>query len=197
MQLVKVLIALATLAASWRGATRRREAEAGAQAGENQVAVTGTYQNEKYAYSVQVPAGLRAYRMKAPAPNHGIDVHAPGNETDVLLVDGSFDAADYGSAETCAKRHAEFYKGKYGLRQLVVSRRVLSGLDAREVLLGPSAAAAPRSINYVTLIVAFRRVGSDKTPVIYSIDVLASTKDSALVKAFPALVDSFRTLPWK
>jgi hypothetical protein len=115
----------------------------------------------------------------------------------VLLVDGSFDSAGFGSAETYAQHTAKYYEDEYGLRQLAISRSALCGLDARKVVLGPRGSAAPRSIRYVTFLVALRSTGNDNTPVIYTISVLASTRDSAVLKAFPAVVESFRTLPWK
>jgi hypothetical protein len=196
MRSVRPLFAVAALVSLAEAPAWCREVQAAAPAEENEVAVTGTYRNPMYAYSMQVPAGLRGHRMKAPAPNHGIDVKAPGNETDTLWVDGSFDAAGCGSAEACAKRTAGFYKGEYGLRQVAISRCVLSGLDARKVVFAPRGRPAPGRINYVTFIVAFRQMGDDITPIIYAVGVLASTRDSAVLKAFPVVVGSLRILPW-
>jgi hypothetical protein len=196
MRPVKTLLAVAVLVALGGGGAWCGQAQAGASAEENEVGVTGTYRNAKYAYSVQVPAGLRAYRMKAPAPNHGIAMHAPGNDTDLVWVDGSFDAAGYGSAGAYAKWLADVYRTRNGLSIVGISRTVLSNLDAREATLKGTATPGRGGQKYVHLVVAFRRMGHGNTPVIYTIGVQAHSSDSAVVKAFPAVVESFRTLPW-
>lgn len=195
MRPVKAMLTAAALVTAWQAAAWPGAAQAGPAAKESEVAVTGRYRNLDYAYSVRIPNSLCAYRMKAPAPNHGIDMHIPGNEGDILLVDGSFDAAGYGSAEASAKHYADYYKGEYGLTQVRVSRAVLSGLDARDVILRRRGRGDQGRTNYVRLVVGFRPIGDDNTSVIYTVSVLASTPDSAVVKAFSEVLDSFRALP--
>src|SRR5713101_4038093 len=56
----------------------------------NDVAQEGTYHNDKYGYSVSVPQGLKAFRMKAPAPQHGVMLELNKGE---LWVNGEYDAS--------------------------------------------------------------------------------------------------------
>src|SRR5260370_22219003 len=63
------------------------------------IVVEGKYSSTKYGYSVSVPDGLKAYRMKAPAPQHGItlDLNRGG-----VWVNAEYDATLAGSAEATA-----------------------------------------------------------------------------------------------
>ena len=195
MRPVKALFAVAALAALWRAAAWPGDAHAAAAAEENEVAVTGQYRNVDYAYSVQIPTGLIASRMKAPAPNHGVAMHAPGNDADILWVDGSFDAAGYGSAEAFARWMADDLTAKDGLSLSTIARTALSGLDARDVTLRRQTHGPASQARYAHFIVAFRSLGDDNTPIIYAIAVVASSPDAAVVKGFREVVESFRALP--
>ena len=42
--------------------------------------VQGSYSNAKYLYSVTIPQGASAYKLRPPAPQHGIRVYTPGRQ---------------------------------------------------------------------------------------------------------------------
>jgi hypothetical protein len=95
---------------------------------------TGTYQNDTYGYSVDIPSALTAKRTRPPAPAHGFFISLSDDDVDRIDVDGSFNTLMF-SAEAAvefdvgvfAKRcsnNTQVQKDQIRLGSLVGSRAV-------------------------------------------------------------------------
>ena len=151
----------------------------------NDVAEEGMYRNDEYGYTVSVPQGLKAYRMKAPAPQHGIMLDLNKGE---LWVNGEYDAILARSVDAIALSTAELWSAHDQLRVVGISSTPLSGLAARDVVLERESFEG--RINYVHLVVAYRAIPNG-VGVVYTIGIQARTKNAPDEKLFSALVDSF------
>ena len=156
---------------------------------ENDVPVLGSYFNAKYGYSVVVPDGFTAYRMKGPAPQHGIAIYGTPNSRDEIWINGEYDAAGEGSAEAVAKSTVDDFS-RYQLKDISISGRTLSGLDAADVVLR-STMSTPGRVSYIHMVVAYRPRRSG-VPIVYTIGVRTAAIGSPLVGNFSKLVRSFR-----
>lgn len=160
--------------------------------------VRGRYVNEKYVYSVRVPAGAFAYRAAAPAPNHGFAIFPDAKQRDLIkdpaiFVDGSFDAQGLASAEKLTAQTASGFGSDYHLTVVRDAPSHLAGLDAREVIMRGT--NGPGSINYIHLLVAFRPIPNSEVGICYTIWLQSRSEDPKMEATFEALVKSFALMP--
>jgi hypothetical protein len=149
--------------------------------------VQGNYVNTAYSYSVSVPDRLRAYRLNAPAPQHGITIHLDrGGE---VWVNGEFDALLLGSTEALARHAADTLSKSHRLRIVRSSRTELSTLEARDVVL--ESEPGKGRINYVHFVLAFRSVPKG-VGITYMIVLQERAKDVLGESVFSRVVKSFR-----
>lgn len=158
---------------------------------EDDSAVRGRYFNAKYGYSVEVPKGLTAYRMLAPAPQHGIAIHGAADPADEIWVNGEYDAAGEGSAEAVAAATADYFRKTYHLEAISNSKAVLSGLNARDVVLRRRHSTRRREVSCVHLRVAYR-FRTSGVPIVYTIGLRKAATESQLDGAFSEVMRSFR-----
>ena len=114
------------------------------------------YVNQTYGYAVVTPPGVAVQTDPPPSPQHGFDVTlGPGR---IIMVDGSYDAGLWGSAEAAARQYIGFAGLRPGLK-----------LGKWKLSLLPAASAAGQAENRITEIVtAYRRRDWEGDSVIYT-----------------------------
>ena len=153
-----------------------------------QVAVKGRYINPDYGFSVRIPNQLPAYRLRSPAPQHGITLEL--DKDNRIWINAEYDALMLGSAEALAKRASQMYGD--GLKTVSNSVVELSGLEARDVVLaGESDAGAT---NYVHLLAGYRSL-TNAPGVAYTITLQGRMKNRASERLFETVCRSFRVTP--
>ena len=152
------------------------------------MSVRGLYVNNVYGYSVRIPANLRGYRMRAPAPQHGITIYLGGAPQDRLWVNGEYDVLLLGSADALATQTAETLGKEYGLSVVKNVPTRLSALDAREVVLMREGVEA--KINYIHFVAALRNVPKE-VGIAYLIVIESHAKNGTAESVFSAVVSSF------
>jgi hypothetical protein len=152
-----------------------------------EIVVKGKYSSVKYGYSVVVPGGIKAYRMKAPAPQHGItlDLSQSG-----AWVNAEYDATLARSVDALATSTAEAWSSSDQLRIVKNGQTMVAGLPARDLVL-ESERFREGQPNYVHFVLALRAV-PNSVGVVYTIGLKARVKDAGDEKVFSALVNSFR-----
>lgn len=150
------------------------------------IAVEGRYRNEKYGYSIVVPAGLHAYRMKAPAPQHGIALDLKHGD---VWVNAEYDATLARSVDVLGQTATDFWASSEQLRILKSSRTTLAGLPTRDVELDRDPYGS--QINYIHFVLAYRSM-PNSIGLVYTIGLKARFKDSGDAMVFWAIVRSFR-----
>ncbi len=148
------------------------------------------YSNQKYLFSVQLPAGVVAHKMRPPAPQHGFEtVPRPKEPYVAIWVDGSYDALDLASSEKLANQAAGHLSASYRLTVAKDSPSHLSGLDARDVVMRGS--NGPESINYAHLLVAYRPLPKSIVGIVYTICLQSRSEDSKMEAIFSEIIRSF------
>lgn len=156
-----------------------------AQPRKGEVLVHGMYTNTDYGYSVVVPDRLRAGRMAAPAPQHGIVIN--------LDHGGLWVNAEYNTlARSLDELAAAVADGWFPGDQMRVKAKTpvsLAGLPALDVLLerGPEGGQAGSA----RFVVAFRTVPGE-VGIVYTILVKRDGQASGDEKVFSRVVESFR-----
>jgi hypothetical protein len=151
------------------------------------VVVRGKYSSVKYGYSVMVPDGLKAYRMKAPAPQHGFALDLKEGE---VWVNAEYDATLAGSADALASSDAEFWSSSAQLRIVRSSQTRLAGLPARDVVLEREPSGGSQT-NYVHFLLAFRAMPHG-VGIVYTFGLQGRVNNAGDEKVLSALVNSMR-----
>jgi hypothetical protein len=149
--------------------------------------VKGDYFNKDYGYSVRIPDHLRAYRLTAPAPQHGILLHL--NQDDRIWINSEYDALMLGSADALAKNEAQKFYDTDRLSVVKNSAIELSGLAARDVTLERESGEG--KTNYAHLLLAFRPVPNG-VGIAYMIVLQTHSKDTAYERLLSVISRSFR-----
>ena len=152
--------------------------------------IKSIYADPDYGFSVTIPDGLVARRMKAPAPNHGFSADLPDGSQ--LWVDASYDALLLGSADKAAMEAGRAWLTAPQMR--IVNRRAttLAGNQASDIVIkrGP----AGSGVNYVRLIVAFRAVFGG-VGIVYTIGLKESSVGPNSEGVLSEVVKSFHVMP--
>jgi hypothetical protein len=124
-------VAVFALGALFAGsATAENEASWRREQIEHLISFRGDYRNEQYGYGVQLPRGVRAYRSKAPNPNHGFLVLLGHRRT--ITVSAFFDAMMFGSTKAQLDSSIEDARAEHVER----SPATLAGNPAEKAVLG-------------------------------------------------------------
>lgn len=98
-------------------------------------AVTGTYAETNFGFSVEVPSGLKAAPLGRPSPRHGIAINFPAGSK--LTASAMFDLSSLGSIDSLAEETASNFADKYpGLVVIKREETTLGGLRAIDVTMG-------------------------------------------------------------
>ena len=160
--------------------------------------VKGKYTNQKYAFSVQVPAGTFGYMSPAPAPNHGVAIFLDAKKRDdtkdpAVFIDGFFDAEGLASAEKLAAQMASSFASENHLAVVRDARSRLADLDAREVILRGT--NSPGNINYIHLLVGYRPIPGSEVGIYYMVWLQSRSDDPQMEATYDAVVRSFALVP--
>jgi hypothetical protein len=151
-----------------------------------EISVVGTYRNSGYAYAVEIPPGLHASRLGAPAPNHGFGINLPGNSKSYIWVNSDYDATLLGNLEGLVDAEASSLSDLYHLR--VVSRKAtqLSGIDARDVIL-VSSENHTKNVAYIRFLLAYRP-STTGVGVVTVVGLRQEVRDPAADRDFEAIL---------
>jgi hypothetical protein len=128
--------------------------------------------------------------LRAPAPNHGLGLDLSGRDG-YLWTNGEYDALLLRTSGALADVKAAMLCKKYGLSVVGSKRSSLSGLEAREIVLG--ARERSGSVSYIRLIVAMR-AQPDGVNIVYEIGVRQRIRDEVGDATFSSLVESFHLI---
>lgn len=148
-------------------------------------AIQGTYENIEYGYAVNIPDRLKAYRMKAPSPQHGFAIPVRGGE---IWVNGEYDATGIGSVQALGTKTASEWSASDRLRLIRIRPTKLGGLPARELVLADDRSA--RQSMSIHVVTALRAVPGT-VGIVYTLG-LKTTENTGLEKLFSTVVNSFR-----
>ncbi len=119
-------------------------------------AAPASYINPEYGYQITIPHPLHYEQTPPPAPQHGVVINLPSGGQ--IWVDGSYDAALYGSAQVALK---QLLQDNHATLINPVKQRQLAQLP-------PLAATFRREGKYASRIIAIRKRG-DAIPIIYTL----------------------------
>src|SRR5258706_101820 len=129
-----------------------------AQAKQAYITVEGRYSNYDYAYSILLPKGVVGLRSPSPNPNHGFVVHLEGGGDDEIVVDASYNAAEWKSLDEALRAALNQFTQEQKAEARVIMRTsaVLGGLEAIHFRL---LSGTPGSSNAIVrdVVLAFRK----------------------------------------
>ncbi len=152
----------------------------------DEVRFAGGYRNLNYGYSVVIPKGLYARRMRAPAPQHGFAIDL---ERATLWVDAAYDATFAGSADAAAASLENELASTAQLRVVKTVPTQLAGLEAREVIMEGGNGRAGEA--YAHFVVAIRDIPG-QVGVAYTIAVKGVGDVADTEKIFSSVLKSLR-----
>jgi hypothetical protein len=145
-----------------------------AQAEKAYITVKGRYSNYDYAYSVLLPKGVVGLRSPSPNPNHGFLVRLDGGGNDQIVVDASYNAAEWKSLDEALSAALSQFTREQNAEARVMMRTsaVLGGLDAIHFRL---LSGMPGSSNAIVedVVLAFRKE-SGGVGIVYKIALTAA-----------------------
>jgi hypothetical protein len=150
-----------------------------------EVRFAGPYRNVNYGYSVVIPKGLYARRMRAPAPQHGFAVDL---ERATMWVDAGYDATFAGSADAAARGLENDLASAAQLRVVKTVPTQLAGLEAREVVMKGGNGQAGEA--YAHFVVAIRNIPG-QVGVTYTIAVKGDGDVADTERVFSSVLGSF------
>lgn len=149
-------------------------------------AIQGAYENIEYGYAVNIPDHLKAYRMRAPSPQHGFAIRLRGAE---IWVNGEYDATGIGSLQALGTKTVSELSASDRLRLRRIGPTKLGGLPARELVLANDVSATLyRRVHVVTAL----RAVPGSVAIIYTVGLRTETDNTGLEKLFSTIVNSFR-----
>lgn len=126
----------------------------GLSCGLNESAFSGReYTNRDYGFSFKVPYGLRACRLKPPAPQHGLTVYPSKNLRGEIQIYAEYDVLMLANAEQLAKHTAKAFSRAYQVTTTSDKSAMLDGLNARDLVLAGDHPGA--GVNYIHFILAY------------------------------------------
>jgi hypothetical protein len=156
-----------------------------AQPRAGEVVVRGTYTNADYGYSVVIPERMKATRMSAPAPQHGIVINLDHAALWVNAEYNSLARSLDGLAQTVVD---DWFPGDE-FRMKTNTPLSLAGLPALDVVL--ERRLEPGQMGSAHFVVALRAVPGE-VGIVYTILVKGSDETAAAQKLFSRIVESFR-----
>lgn len=132
------------------------------------------YTNQDYLYSIIIPEGLDVIYSPPPSPNHGFRVNLSSSHDDYIVVDGSYNSADYLSPSDYINRSYILPIAKNGVGITYIRSRssVLGGLPAQRTSFKYNPAGDNKWV-VMDVIAAFRKPAHD-TEMIYTIALTSS-----------------------
>lgn len=100
------------------------------QADSSSTRIEGQYRNPEYGYLVNLPPGTTAITAAPPNPQHGFRIDLTPDQANFIWVDGSYNAAEYESAQEALRVYLEDVAGKRPLKIKPVHLGQLTGATA-------------------------------------------------------------------
>jgi len=159
-----------------------------------EIPVVGTYRNSEYAYVVEIPPALHAYRLGAPAPNHGFGINVPGKSNSYIWVDGKYDATMLGSLDGAVENEESSFAELYQLRVVDAATRQLGGAVARDVTMVAKEDAATGAA-YLRFVLAYRPSTTGGVGIVTVVALRQAVRDATVDADFEAVLQSTGLLP--
>jgi hypothetical protein len=155
--------------------------------------LTGAYVNVDYAYSIIVPAHMRALRPSAPSPQHGIEIPVPDSSLDQIWINAEYNTLLFRSEKAASGSMADKLSKQYALRIFRTNPTKLGGLDAMDVVLS-NERNPDRDVTYLRFIIALRQVPGE-VGILYTAGIREHVRRPASDELFAEFVSSFRLRP--
>ncbi len=140
----------------------------------NVIISNSIYTNQDYLYSVMIPEGIQVTSNSPPSPNHGFRATFTSNHDDFIVIDGSYNSADYLSPSDYINRSYILPITTSGAKitDIKLNPSVLGGLPAQRMSLKYNP-AGDNKVVVMDIIAAFRQPAHD-TEMIYTLALTSS-----------------------
>jgi hypothetical protein len=164
-------------------------------AAEDQYAVvSGRYENRQYAYAVLIPAGLRGYKPKPPAPVHGIFIPLTEGQEARIDVNAVYNTLEYHSLPEASAGENQWFLERCAESPRTVSKpTTLGSMAAISTKVSCNERGTRRSVVLESVVAIRPTAGDYMMTVVYSVTLISSEKRHREdARAYDRVVRSFK-----